>query len=209
MSIYTTKIFITKAKFKHHNFFSYEKVHYINSKNKVTITCLTHGDFSQTPEAHLQGRGCPKCKATKATIRNLSNTSVFIIKANKTFGNIFDYHKSCYVNSKTKIEIICSKHGSFWQRPATHLQGHGCFACMQDNLKSIKLHDTNLFIKNASIVHNKKWSYDNTVYIKSNIKTIITCKQHGNFQQTPNNHLNGQGCPKCTRKNFKFAKYHF
>lgn len=53
------------------------------------------------------------------------------------------------------------------------------------------------FINEANILHNYIYSYKNTVYLESHIKISITCKSHGDFQQTPANHLKGQRCPKC------------
>lgn len=57
---------------------------------------------------------------------------------------------------------------------------------------------TKKFIEKAQIVHENKYSYLDAEYIKSSIKVSITCSQHGNFNQTPNGHLRGQGCPVCT-----------
>lgn len=57
-----TEIFIEKAIQKHNNKFSYLKTKYINSKEDVIITCSIHGDFLQTPNSHLRGHGCRKCK---------------------------------------------------------------------------------------------------------------------------------------------------
>jgi hypothetical protein len=56
---------------------------------------------------------------------------------------------------------------------------------------------TDKFIERAKKVHGDKYSYEKTKYIKTNIKVIITCKEHGNFEQTPNRHLSGAGCNKC------------
>jgi protein-arginine kinase activator protein McsA len=36
-------------------------VEYNGTHNKVTIICPIHGEFWQTPENHIQGKGCPKC----------------------------------------------------------------------------------------------------------------------------------------------------
>jgi hypothetical protein len=52
-------------------------------------------------------------------------------------------------------------------------------------------------IKKAMIVHNDRYDYSRFNYTKSNIKGIISCPPHGEFLQTPNNHLLGQECPKC------------
>lgn len=61
-------------------------------------------------------------------------------------------------------------------------------------------HKTNEeFIKEAIIKHNGKYSYKKTNYIKNNIKVCITCPIHGDFWQTPTNHLSGHGCPECMK----------
>lgn len=53
------------------------------------------------------------------------------------------------------------------------------------------------FIEQANDVHNKRYGYLKAKYISSHIKVIITCDIHKDFVQTPANHLEGQGCPKC------------
>ena len=53
----------------------------------------------------------------------------FIKNGNKRHDFKYDYSKVNYVNAHTKICIICSKHGEFWQRPCDHLQGCGCPKC--------------------------------------------------------------------------------
>lgn len=42
--------------------YDYSNVDYINMRTKVSITCSVHGEFLQTPDKHLLGHGCPKCK---------------------------------------------------------------------------------------------------------------------------------------------------
>lgn len=53
------------------------------------------------------------------------------------------------------------------------------------------------FIEEASIVHGNRYDYSKSIYNGHDRKLIITCKIHGDFMQTPHNHLNGHGCPKC------------
>ena len=60
---------------------------------------------------------------------------------------------------------------------------------------------TPIFIKMANNVHNNKYNYDKVEYIKSCEKVIITCPIHGNFTQSPNNHLKNRGCPTCGKEN--------
>lgn len=57
--------------------------------------------------------------------------------------------------------------------------------------------ETKSFIEEASIVHHNKYDYSNVIYASSKEKVRIICPQHGEFWQTPTNHLKGQGCPIC------------
>lgn len=131
MNKYTlsTKEFIEKAKIVHGNTYDYSKVTYTHTHTKVIITCPIHGDFSQSPGAHLQGQGCAKCKFD---IRR-SNTDKFIKKANDIHNNKYDYSKVIYIDSTTEVIITCPVHGDFSQTPASHLQKHGCSNCAIEN----------------------------------------------------------------------------
>lgn len=54
------------------------------------------------------------------------------------------------------------------------------------------------FIYKAKKIHKNKFDYSETEYIRSCLKVKIKCNRCGKtFLQTPNNHLNGQGCPYC------------
>lgn len=56
-------------------------------------------------------------------------TEEFIARAKAVHGDKYDYSKVEYVDSKTKVCIICKEHGEFWQTPYSHLNGHGCSKC--------------------------------------------------------------------------------
>lgn len=65
---------------------------------------------------------------------------------------------------------------------------------------------TALFIQKAQLVHKNKYIYDKAIYEKSNVDIIIICKKHGDFIQKPNNHLQGNNCPKCAKINRSQSK---
>jgi len=117
----------------------------------------------------------------------------FIEKAKKTHKDKFDYSKSVYVNSKTKIKVICQNHGEFYVTPSNHIFGVGCKKCIIDNNRK----KSSLFIEEANLVHNFKYNYNNIEYINNNTKIKILCFSHGLFEQTPKNHLKNHGCSKC------------
>lgn len=53
------------------------------------------------------------------------------------------------------------------------------------------------YIKKFQEVHGDRYDYSSIIYVKSSAEVTITCKRHGEFRQTPNHHLSGQGCPTC------------
>lgn len=61
----TLEGFITKARKIHGDKYDYSKVVYANNHTPITIVCPIHGDFQQTPTAHLLGCGCQKCHRSR------------------------------------------------------------------------------------------------------------------------------------------------
>ena len=62
---------------------------------------------------------------------------------------------------------------------------------------------TDSFVEKANKIHMEKYDYSNVIYKKSSKKIKIVCKIHGQFDQTPNNHLSGHGCPVCSTEGKK------
>lgn len=127
------------------------------------------------------------------TIRK--NIDCFIDEANLIHNNKYDYTLSKYISTHIKIKIICPVHGTFMQTPNSHLRGRGCSKCI-GNIAS----NNDEFIIKAKLKHNNKYDYSLIDYVNNKIKIIIGCNKHGNFKQTPNNHLSGYGCPVCGGK---------
>ena len=144
------------------------------------------------PYKHLRGQGCIKCSG-----RIKSNTIDFINKSNLIHNHKYDYSNVEYINSDSKVRIRCSIHGEFYQAPIKHLRNQGCRRCGRHLLgnRLRKLQED--FIHQANIAHNNKYNYEQCHYIASDIKVNIICNTHGMFNQIANNHLAGNGCPKC------------
>ena len=193
----TTEEFIERAKKVHGEKYDYSKVKYINTDTKVCIICPEHGEFWQTPDNHLQGRGCYICGKEKVGILNSSNVIDFIIKAKEIHGNKYDYSKVNYKNNRTKVRIMCPEHGEFQQTPAGHLSGRGCPICRYISSGNKQTSNTKQFIEKAHEVHGNKYDYSKVEYVKNHIKVCITCPEHGEWWQTPSGHLSGRGCPVC------------
>lgn len=125
----------------------------------------------------------------------LNRTDEFIEAANIKHNNKYDYSKVVYVDQTiTEVTIICPEHGEFQQTPSSHLYTKGCNKCNR------KYMDTDKFIKKAKSIHGDRYDYSSSNYVKTNTKVQISCGLHGEFYQTPNDHLTGYGCPKCGGK---------
>ena len=121
----------------------------------------------------------------------------FIKKAREIHGDKYDYSKVEYVNSQTKVCIICPEHGEFWQLPASHIARKGCELCARLKIQNALKIGTDQFIQKAREIHGDKYDYSKVEYVNNRQKVCIICPEHGEFWQTPTNHFSGNGCHKC------------
>ena len=125
----TTEEWIVSARKVHGDKYDYSKVDYKNERTKVCIICHEHGEFWQNPGDHLNGSACPKCS------KCIPTKEEWFAEARKVHGNKYDYSKVDYVNSRTKVYIICPEHGKFRQTPNSHLRGCACPKCNLSHLE--------------------------------------------------------------------------
>lgn len=218
------KKFIEKSKNKFGDRFDYSEVVYVNSQTPVTLICKEHGiRFSTTPSNHFTSRfgGCKECynkyveslkslnkpKKPKLTEeerkerRSESEKKHFIKKAIKKFGDRFDYSEVMYVDYNTLVNIIDKEENNeiFSIKPCNFLKSKNG---RPDKFHMGKRLTTEEFIERAKKIHGNKYDYSKVNYKADKIKVCIICPKHGEFLQTPHNHLNsirnGCGCPKCS-----------
>ena len=188
----TKEEFVCRAQALYGDKYDYSRTKYVNSNTKVCVLCREHGEFWVTPSNHLRGRKCPICaRINSAKIRSF-DTDTFVKKAREVHGNRYDYSKTEYIDTRTKVCIICPKHGAFWQAPNGHLNGKGCAKCAG------KESDRELFIQKSQEVHGEKYDYSKVDYKGARVKVCVICPIHGKFFVTPSNHQKGRGCPKCS-----------
>lgn len=123
----------------------------------------------------------------------------FIDKGNKVHRNKYDYSKVDYINSGTKVEIICPEHGSFFQTPRNHIAGQGCRQCGLESNRQKFTKNSDKFKEQANLVHNNKYDYSKVEYSNNHTPVEIICPEHGSFFQRPSVHLKGSRCPECGR----------
>lgn len=124
-------------------------------------------------------------------------TAEFIDKAKLVHGDKYDYSRVEYKKTGTKVAIVCPEHGEFHMTPNSHLVGQGCKKCGLRLRSANNTKTTAQFIEEAKAVHGNRYSYERTEYVSALGKVIITCKEHGDFEQRAVSHLRGSGCSMC------------
>ncbi len=187
--------FIDKHKLVHGDKYNYDETNYVDSQTKVSIMCMEHGVFEKLPNHHLK-QGCPKCVINKPKY----SFDVFLKKSKSVHGDKYDYSLVEYIDTKTKIKIICPEHGVFEQRPVDHLRGKGCKFCGFKKGVMPLFFRGDIFLNKSKLVHGDKYDYSLVDYNNTTTKVKIICPEHGIFEQKPNDHINGHGCFKCGNK---------
>lgn len=126
----------------------------------------------------------------------------FIFKSKEVHGNDkYSYDEVLYQNNSTKVTIKCCKHKeNFEQLPLNHLKGQGCPKCGRVKNTKNTTKTTEQFIKEAKEIHGDTYDYSKVIYKGVHNKVILLCKEHGEFKQTPRNHLALHGCLSCAKE---------
>lgn len=133
-----TTDFVAKAVAVHGNTYDYSQVDYKLTSSNVTIVCKLHGEFQQSPLNHLMGKGCKGCKKITIGDSHRGDVGEFKLSAFRVHGDTYDYSEAEYIDSYTKLKIICKVHGEFLQPPARHIFGGGCPSCAKTGYDTAK-----------------------------------------------------------------------
>ena len=197
-----TADFVARARKIHGRKYDYSRVRYVNVDTPVEVICRKHGSFFPSPGNHSKRKpptGCPKCgdRRGSTTVRERHKTA-FVTRAKAVHGEAYDYRNTIYKDARSKLTILCPKHGPFKQEAFSHLRGIGCPQCgvARRGLKR-RAEAAKTFVVKARKIHGRKYRYDKTVYVRASGMIIVNCPKHGDFKQSANNHLHGYGCSKC------------
>lgn len=198
---------LARAQSVHGDRYDYSLVNYVNASTHVSVRCHEHGVFAVSPSNHTatKPRGCPACghvargEKTRARGR-LASLETFASAASAVHAGSYTYTRL----DGDVAHIACAAHGAFEQDAKNHLMGHGCPRCHADKHQArcaaARTDAAARFSTAASDVHQGKYGYDEFTYVDAKTKGAVICPQHGAFQITPNNHLNGVGCSRCTHR---------
>jgi len=158
----TTESFILKSKKVHGDKYDYSLVEYKDSHTHIDIICPTHNIFKQKPYCHLNKEGCRKCSDELKFQKRRHNKDIFIERSQKVHDNKYDYSLTMYRNSRTKVDIVCPKHGVFTQSPPHHLNGAGCPICKSSKGEI----EVQKFLKNRNINYIQQHTFNDCKNLK-------------------------------------------
>lgn len=122
----------------------------------------------------------------------MNKTELFIKKSKNIHGDKYDYSKAEYINTKTKIKIICNKCNiESNENLNNHFRKKNCQNC-------IYINKCNEYFNKARNIHGDKYDYSKSEYINASTNITIKCnKCNNNFKQIAKNHLKNYGCNPC------------
>jgi G:T-mismatch repair DNA endonuclease (very short patch repair protein) len=190
--------FETKSILRHGHRYDYSKSEVTTSKSKVVIGCPQHGDFLQAPDHHMRGRGCPSCgRSNQGRVSGITQEE-FIRRATEAHEDFYDYSKTVYVSSRSKIDILCPIHGEFSTLAVKHIQEkRGCPSCGRVKnryAQSVMYQD---FFDSAVERHGSSYGYAEVSLRFMSDDIDVVCPTHGAFTVVASDHVHGRGCPKC------------
>jgi very-short-patch-repair endonuclease len=196
----TVNEWIERARSVHGDRYDYSVGTYRNAHTKVTIVCPEHGPFSQKPNGHLNGFGCPPCGVRTKGERRRTPFADFVGRARARHGDRYDYDPTGYWVIPGHATVICTSHGRFVQNISNHLKGSGCPRCARESVRNSQVTGAKRFIEQAVAKHGPRYDYSRVIYVNAGVKVSIRCPVHGTFEQKANDHLAGKGCRACAKK---------
>jgi hypothetical protein len=144
----------------HGDKYEYNKGSFVNVSKKMKIKCKEHGWFFQKPYSHYGGSGCIKCGVEEAHESQKIDFEEFVERSLDKHGNIFKYNKSSYIDIFTSVEIECSKHGFFNQKPRDHYRGSGCPKCISSRGETL----VRLILENQNIKFEEQKKFEDLAH---------------------------------------------
>ena len=198
---WTLSSFVAHANKVHDDFYDYSLItEWGKIADTVPIICPDHGVFNQKAMSHILGHKCSFCANRLKSTAMMMIFDEFVSKARLIHGQKYQYDQKSYTCAADKLLITCNIHGEFNQTGSLHLQGNGCRACGIIKNTTDKTRSGDDVISEAKKL-NPEYDYSETIVINSKTNMKITCPLHGEFYQTPNNHIAKRNkCPSCRGK---------
>lgn len=113
-------------------------------------------------------------------------------------GTKYDYSKvDLNLPFKAKVEIICPKHGSFFQRKDSHTGGAGCRFCVHEGYTGKYKYTTEEYVLKLKEIYGETLLFDKTEFNGTKERVTVTCPIHGDYTAIAASLLKGHHCQKC------------
>lgn len=188
---------------------NYDRTIYTKARDKIEIGCIKHGTyFWQVAYSHKNGTGCPLCANEKGGNSQRTTQDDFVKASLSVDNKNYDHSLVVYVNSTTKVDIICNKtdHGVFSMLPLNRLRGQSCSKCADEGRRQKVMKTQELFLSQCAALNKHNLTFEDVVYKGDKVKVVINCKDHGPFKMVPSNLLSGQNCPSCAKNGYQTNK---
>jgi G:T-mismatch repair DNA endonuclease (very short patch repair protein) len=175
----------------HNGRYSYDEASFSRTSDPIKVHCPDHGWFQQRLLHHMRGAGCPQCAGRGVD---------WVARFTSVHGETYDYSRVVFRGYKEPVEVVCRKHGAFYQTPDNHFRGRqGCPSCARTLIRESKQLSIEQFVERARAVHGNRFDYKMEQFENMLSSQVhILCPDHGWFKQTPVNHLAGKvGCSRC------------
>lgn len=191
--------FCDRASKVHCGSYSYVESGFTDGSGRLTGMCKDHGQFTQRVNDHLSGSGCQKCAAKSQKGLAQSRVQKHLEDVRKVNPQ-YDYSKfeATFTKVSEKVTVICREHGEFSMTVAHLKKGKGCRQCGLEKTRQARLITVDEFLKRAGETHGDTYSYKLDTYTAYTEKMTIVCPVHGDFQQSPLQHVQlKHGCRFC------------
>lgn len=159
----TKEDFVKEATFIHKGLYSYDDFVWRGTDKNGIIHCTRHNlDFEMTPNHHLCGQGCPKCRYEKTSKTKTKSQEQFVQELKEIYGDLYGISQVVYKDNKTDVCLICKEHGKFWRTPNALLRGHSCQTCGILHSIESRTYTNEKFIELANVKFNYEYDYSET-----------------------------------------------
>jgi len=178
---------------------------YRGMNHPTEFKCPTHGWHMMAAKYIMQGRGCVHCYREGLSRKPRLTQNKVLLRFKETHGSKYDYSRVKYGGQQKEVEIICPRHGSFFQKPEYHWTGSGCPSCYHEDVRGASQRlTTTEFIERAKSAL-PMFDFANSEYVNSNVPVAVRCGEHDVvFHANPRGIMAGENpCPRCNHMKSK------
>lgn len=114
-----------------------------------------------------------------------------------TYTGPYDLSPATYAGMNKKISFNCPTHGPMTMDAKVMMRGAMCHKCLFVARGGAKRLTLKQCLSRFKEKHGDLYDYSHAAYNGQQAPMLIKCATHGFFEQKPEYHWNGAGCPKC------------